>query len=78
MFRDCRGGDDDDGDGDQDSGSRNNFFNGAKVTRSVSDRFGFINIYTSCKRTCAVSESIVYIPRSNRTSYDLITRRPAR
>ncbi|XP_051124231.1 uncharacterized protein LOC127246743 [Andrographis paniculata] len=38
---------------------------GLKNTRSLSDRFGFISIYTSCKRTCAVSESIVYLPRSN-------------
>ncbi|XP_002533873.2 uncharacterized protein LOC8284795 [Ricinus communis] len=58
---------------DNESGS--NLWSGAKVSRSISDRFGFINLYTSCKRTCAVSESIVYLPRSNRTSYDLITRR---
>ncbi|XP_055830606.1 uncharacterized protein LOC129899620 [Solanum dulcamara] len=32
--------------------------------RSLSDRFGFISMYTSCKRTCTVSESIVYLPRS--------------
>ncbi|KAH6780420.1 hypothetical protein C2S52_011657 [Perilla frutescens var. hirtella] len=31
---------------------------------SLSDRFGFINMYTSCKKTCAVSESIVYVPRA--------------
>ncbi|KAI3464392.1 hypothetical protein Pfo_021055 [Paulownia fortunei] len=35
----------------------------SKITRTLSDRFGFINLYTSCKRTCAVSESIVYLPR---------------
>lgn len=35
----------------------------SKITRSLSDRFGFINIYSSCKRTCQVSESIVYLPR---------------
>lgn len=40
--------------------------NSSKVPsiRSLSDRFGFINMYTSCKRTCTVSESIVYLPRS--------------
>ncbi|XP_065847229.1 uncharacterized protein [Euphorbia lathyris] len=42
-----------------------------KVSRSISDRFGFINLYTSCKRSCGVSESIVHLPRS-KTSYSLI------
>ncbi|XVE60776.1 hypothetical protein DITRI_Ditri05aG0154500 [Diplodiscus trichospermus] len=65
--------DDDDEDNDQDS---SNFWSGAKVTRSISDRFGFISLYTSCKRTCAVSESVVYLPRSSRTAnYGLINRR---
>ncbi|CAI0396365.1 unnamed protein product [Linum tenue] len=49
----------------------------AKVGRSISDRFGFVGMYASCKRTCAVSESIVYMPRSSpgRPSYDLLSRR---
>ncbi|XP_050365809.1 uncharacterized protein LOC126784388 [Argentina anserina] len=51
----------------------------AKVTRSVSDRFGFVNLYaSSCKRSCAVSESIIHAPRPmSRTSsnYDLISHR---
>ncbi|KAK4382412.1 hypothetical protein Sango_2874600 [Sesamum angolense] len=34
----------------------------SKISRSLSDRFGFINMSASCKRTCAVSESIVYLP----------------
>ncbi|KAG8389679.1 hypothetical protein BUALT_Bualt01G0003900 [Buddleja alternifolia] len=35
-----------------------------KITRVLSDRFGFMNMSTtSCKSTCAVSESIVYLPR---------------
>ncbi|MBA0843720.1 hypothetical protein Gotur_022114 [Gossypium turneri] len=59
--------------------SSSNFRSGAKITRSISDRFGFINLYTCCKRTCAVSESIVYLPRrSSRTGtakYGLINRR---
>ncbi|KAL3366227.1 hypothetical protein AABB24_011071 [Solanum stoloniferum] len=40
--------------------------NSSKVPsiRTLSDRFGFISMYTSCKRTCTVSESIVYLPRS--------------
>ncbi|GMJ11664.1 hypothetical protein HRI_004835600 [Hibiscus trionum] len=47
---------------------------GAKVTRSISDRFGFINF--CCKRSCSVSESILYLPRgSSRTgNYGLINR----
>lgn len=36
-----------------------------KITRTLSDRFGFINMYTSCKTTCAVSESIAYLPRAS-------------
>lgn len=46
-------------------------------TRSLSDRFGLISMYASCKRTCTVSESIVYLPRSR--NYDLLsTRRTSR
>ncbi|XP_055834505.1 uncharacterized protein LOC129903051 [Solanum dulcamara] len=49
----------------------------ASSTRSLSDKFGFINMYASCKRTCTVSESIVHLPRSR--NYDLLrTRRPSR
>ncbi|XP_077240090.1 uncharacterized protein LOC143880998 [Tasmannia lanceolata] len=40
----------------------------AKVSRSTSDRFGFVDLYGSCKKTCSVSESIVYLPRSSRTT----------
>lgn len=42
-----------------------NIWKGSKITRSLSARFGFINVYTSCKRGCAVSESVVYVPRSS-------------
>ncbi|KAJ6297307.1 hypothetical protein OIU78_022945 [Salix suchowensis] len=59
---------------DRDS-SNNSFWAGPKVSRSISDRFGFINLYSSCKKSSAVSESIVYLPRSSRTSYDIISRR---
>lgn len=52
-----------------------NLWNDAKVTRSLSDRFGFINLYASCKRTCAVNESIIYIPSSRRSTYQHFTRR---
>ncbi|CAL5414390.1 unnamed protein product [Camellia sinensis] len=35
-----------------------------KVSRNLSDRFGFIvSINGSCRRTCSVSESIVRVPR---------------
>ncbi|KAE8684408.1 hypothetical protein F3Y22_tig00111131pilonHSYRG00180 [Hibiscus syriacus] len=64
-------------DGDQETDR--NLWTGAKVTRSVSDRLGFINLYSSCKRSCAVSESMVYLPRSRRTAaYDLINHRRSR
>lgn len=70
--KDDGGDDDEEDDQHQDRSSRNIF----RVSRSISDRFGFVNLYTSCKKTCAVSESIVYLPaRSSRTSYDLIRRR---
>lgn len=45
---------------------------------SIGDRFGLVNLYGSCRRTCAVSESIVYLPRSRKApSYDhlLLPRR---
>lgn len=50
------------------------------TTRSLSDRFGFIDRYVSCKRTCAVLESKVFVPRSSKTTYDrvrLINNRPS-
>ncbi|KAA8538633.1 hypothetical protein F0562_028173 [Nyssa sinensis] len=46
-----------------DQHSIGNFWKGSKVTRTLSDRFGFVGMNTSCKRTCAVSESIIYLPR---------------
>ncbi|KAK7279728.1 hypothetical protein RJT34_24785 [Clitoria ternatea] len=52
-----------------------NLWNGAKVSRSISDRFGFISLYSSCKRTCAVSESIVYLPSSRRSTYQHVSSR---
>ncbi|CAK9137149.1 unnamed protein product [Ilex paraguariensis] len=41
------------------------FWKGSKVSRTLSDRLGFTAMNASCKRTCAVSESIVYLPRSS-------------
>lgn len=49
--------------------------NGKAITRSLSDRFGFLNLYSSCKRTCGVSESIVYLPRTPTSSFDLLNQR---
>ncbi|XP_020210225.1 uncharacterized protein LOC109795198 [Cajanus cajan] len=52
-----------------------NLWNGAKVPRSISDRFGFISLYASCKRTCAVSESLVYLPSSRRSTCQHVSPR---
>ncbi|XP_010256407.1 PREDICTED: uncharacterized protein LOC104596812 [Nelumbo nucifera] len=46
-----------------------------KVSRTLIDRFGFIDLYASCKRSCAVAESKVLLPRSSRAAYDLLNRR---
>ncbi|XP_041018394.1 uncharacterized protein LOC121260544 [Juglans microcarpa x Juglans regia] len=62
-------------DDDHEELSNGCIWNQAKVSRSLSDRFGFINLYASCKRTSAISESIVYLPRSSRHSFDLIYHR---
>ncbi|XP_058189908.1 uncharacterized protein LOC131307429 [Rhododendron vialii] len=40
-----------------------NILKGSRVTRTLSGRFGFISEKASCKRSCAVSESIIFIPR---------------
>ncbi|KAI8531173.1 hypothetical protein RHMOL_Rhmol11G0116600 [Rhododendron molle] len=39
-----------------------NILKGSRVTRTLSGRFGFISEKASCKRSCAVSESIIFIP----------------
>ncbi|KAJ6884679.1 hypothetical protein NC652_031626 [Populus alba x Populus x berolinensis] len=62
-------------DDDDDDYQGSDFWGGAKVSRSISDRFGLVSLYTSCKKTSDVSDSIVYLPRSSRTSFDLISRR---
>ncbi|KAG9444181.1 hypothetical protein H6P81_015521 [Aristolochia fimbriata] len=46
-----------------------------KVGRTLSDRFGFVDLYGSCKTSCSVMESKVLIPRSARSSYDMLSRR---
>ncbi|KAF7126610.1 hypothetical protein RHSIM_Rhsim11G0058500 [Rhododendron simsii] len=40
-----------------------NILKGSRVTRTLSGRFGFISEKASCKRSCAVSESIICNPR---------------
>ncbi|XP_068664228.1 uncharacterized protein [Aristolochia californica] len=47
----------------------------SKASRTLSDRFGFIDLYGSCKSSCSVMESKVLIPRSSRSSYDMLSRR---
>ncbi|XP_019180229.1 PREDICTED: putative protein TPRXL [Ipomoea nil] len=64
----------DDGYGEKNS----NLWKSSKVTRSISDRFGFISFYASCKTTCAVSQSIVYFPRSRNYDDQLLNRRSRR
>ncbi|GLT49981.1 hypothetical protein SLA2020_235000 [Shorea laevis] len=66
---------------DQDDQESGNLWTGAKLSRSLSDRFGFINLYASCKSTCDVTESIAYLPKSRRTpsyNYGIISHRRSR
>ena len=60
---------------DEDQETSPNIWKSSKVPRNLSDRLGLINIYTSCKRTCTVSESITLVPRSARSSYHILNRR---
>lgn len=39
-----------------------------KVSRVVSDRFSFMDRYASCKKSCAVAESVVLLPRPIRNA----------
>ncbi|OWM65730.1 uncharacterized protein LOC116198813 [Punica granatum] len=39
------------------------FWIGARLSRSISDRFGFASAFTtSCKRSCVVAQSIIHLP----------------
>ncbi|XP_054786922.1 uncharacterized protein LOC129293144 [Prosopis cineraria] len=51
--------------------------NNNKGSRSISDRFGFVSIYSSCKNASPVSESIIYLPtsRRSRSNYQHFSRR---
>ncbi|XP_010521141.1 PREDICTED: uncharacterized protein LOC104800116 [Tarenaya hassleriana] len=73
--------DDDEGDVDRNSRRFGRKVNGgsskALSKSNVGDRFRLVNLYGSCRRTCAVSESIVFLPRSSGASSDhhLLLRR---
>ncbi|CAH8359407.1 unnamed protein product [Eruca vesicaria subsp. sativa] len=72
----CSKDDDDDG---EDERFRGNSGGSSKALTksSIGDRFGLVSLYGSCRRTCTVSESIVYLPKTRKAaSYDhLLTRR---
>ncbi|XP_021896060.1 uncharacterized protein LOC110813293 [Carica papaya] len=79
AFVECSKDDDDDEQYEQEPSSHiwrgNGGGGGTKVSKSISDRFGLVNLQASCKRSIAVSESLVYLPRSSRSSYDLVNHR---
>ncbi|XP_047307214.1 uncharacterized protein LOC124910587 [Impatiens glandulifera] len=64
----CSRSDNEDDEGDN---REINFWKGSKaVTRILSNRFGFINMYSaSCKQACPVSESIIYVARPGGAHY---------
>lgn len=69
--------DDDEDDEDEDVDRRGNCGGSNKTLSksSIGDRFGLVNLYGSCRRTCAVSESIVYLPGPGKAaSYDHLFR----
>ncbi|ESQ28008.1 hypothetical protein EUTSA_v10019856mg [Eutrema salsugineum] len=80
ALRECSKDDDEDEDDcdQEDEDRRSGGSSKALSKSSIGDRFGLVNLYGSCRRTCAVSESIVYLPRSGKAaSYDhlLLPRR---
>ncbi|KAK1403669.1 Protease-associated RING/U-box zinc finger family protein [Heracleum sosnowskyi] len=61
--------------GNDGQGSIGNFWKSSRITRTLSDRLGLVSMYTnSCKTTCAVSKSMVYLPRSSHDIYHNNTR----
>ncbi|KAK4760645.1 hypothetical protein SAY87_005538 [Trapa incisa] len=50
---------DDDDDDDASCRESGGFWIGSRLSRSLSDRFGLVNAYMSCSRSCAVSQSII-------------------
>ncbi|KAJ0241077.1 hypothetical protein HA466_0215390 [Hirschfeldia incana] len=75
----CSKDDDDDEEDGEDERFRGNSGGSSKAISksSIGDRFGLVSLYGSCRRTCTVSESIVYLPRTRKaSSYDhLLPRR---
>lgn len=59
-------------------GLRDDSWKATKPSRSVNDLVGLVNSYTSCKTSCSVVESKVFIPRSGRAVYHLMNRRSSR
>ncbi|KAF9599841.1 hypothetical protein IFM89_001787 [Coptis chinensis] len=41
-----------------------------KISKVVGDPFGFMDRYTSCKKSCAVVESVMLLPRSTPKAYN--------
>lgn len=64
--------------GSDQHGSISNFSKISRAARTLTDRLGFMSMHTniSCKNTCAVSESMVYLPRSSHDIYSINTRHP--
>ncbi|KAF3521426.1 hypothetical protein F2Q69_00050558 [Brassica cretica] len=70
----CSKGDDYDEDYDGNSGGSRKVL----AKSSISKRFGLVNLYGSCRRSCSVTESIVQLPGPEKSaSYDhlLLPRR---
>ncbi|KAI4388794.1 hypothetical protein MLD38_001091 [Melastoma candidum] len=59
---------------DRSNGS-NLFICRRRMSRSISDRFGSIAFYGSCKRATPISESIIYLPRSSPSPYMVMNGR---
>ncbi|KAJ4874902.1 hypothetical protein Rs2_39920 [Raphanus sativus] len=69
----CSRDDVDDEDDREDERFRGNSSGSSKALSksSIGDRFGLVSLYGSCRRTCTVAESIVYLPRPRKaSSYD--------
>lgn len=73
----CSKDDDDEDEAEEDVNRRGNLSGSSKALSksSIGDRFGLVNLYGSCRRTCAVSESIVYLPGPGKAAaYDHLFR----
>lgn len=52
------------------------FWIAGMLSRSISDRLGFMNAYTSCKRSCAVSQSIISLTSEEGVPLSVQSRSP--